>query len=150
MSQAEKVARFRALHEAEGTFVIPNPWDIGTTKIMEGMGFSALATTSAGLAYSLGRVDGRAMVSREEALAHAAQIVRATSLPVSADLENAFADTPEGVAETMLMARQVGLAGASVEDATPDPEAPFTASIWRWRGSRRRPKRWPRRRETSC
>ena len=125
MSQAEKVARFRALHEADGAFVIPNPWDIGTAKILAGLGFSALATTSAGLAYGLGRVDGRAMVSREEALAHAAQIVAATSLPVSADLENAFADTPEGVAETMLMAQDVGLAGASVEDATPDPEAPI-------------------------
>ncbi len=125
MSQTEKVARFRALHEAEGAFVIPNPWDAGSAKIMEGCGFQALATTSAGIAFGLGRVDGRAMVSRAEALANAAQIIEATALPVSVDLENAFADTPEGVAETLLMARDIGLAGASVEDSTPDPGEPI-------------------------
>ncbi len=125
MNQLDMAARFRALHEAEGAFVIPNPWDAGSAKIMEGCGFKALATTSAGVAYGLGRVDGRAMVSRAEALANARQIIEATTLPVSADLENGFADDPEGVAETMVMARDIGLAGASVEDATPDPAEPI-------------------------
>ena len=125
MNQLDMAARFRALHEAEGAFVIPNPWDAGGAKIMEGCGFKALATTSAGVAYGLGRVDGRAMVSRAEALANARQIIEATTLPVSADLENGFADDPEGVAETMVMARDIGLAGASVEDATPDPSEPI-------------------------
>lgn len=104
--------RFRALHETP--FLIPNPWDAGSARILASMGFSALATTSAGHANSLGRLDGE--VSREEAIAHASTIVRATPLPVSADLEDGFGDGPEGVATTIEEALEVGLAGCSIED----------------------------------
>ncbi len=117
-SQHEKAARFCALHEGPGAFVIPNPWDIGTARILAGLGFEALATTSAGFAFSIGRRDGVRAVSREEALAHARTIVDATPLPVSADLEDGLADTPEDVAETIRGAAAVGLVGASIEDAT--------------------------------
>ncbi len=102
--------------------MIPNPWDTGTARILAGLGFPALATTSAGFAYTLGRRDGA--VSRSEALAHAATIVDATDLPVSADLENGFGDSPEVVAETIRLAAQAGLAGCSIEDATGRPDEP--------------------------
>ncbi len=105
---------FRALHES-GCFVIPNPWDVGTARLMAACRAQALATTSAGHAFTLGRPDmGR--VSRDEALTHAADIVAATPLPVSADLENGFGDEPDAVAETIRLAGEVGLSGASIED----------------------------------
>jgi 2-methylisocitrate lyase-like PEP mutase family enzyme len=105
--------------------VIPNPWDIGTARMLAALGFEALATTSAGLAFSLGRRDGEGAVSREEALQHARTIVDATPLPVSADLENGFGDAPETVAATVAMASEVGLAGCSIEDATGRPDRPI-------------------------
>ncbi|HEY0920251.1 isocitrate lyase/PEP mutase family protein [Devosia sp.] len=125
MSQYEKAERLRALHARPGLFVIPNPWDAGTARLLAGMGFEALATTSAGLAYALGRPDGMGRVSREETLANAAQIVDATDLPVSADLENGFGDRPEDAAETIQQAAEVGLVGGSIEDATGNPSAPI-------------------------
>jgi 2-methylisocitrate lyase-like PEP mutase family enzyme len=127
-SQLEKAYAFRMLHERPGAFVIPNPWDIGTARILAGLGFEALATTSAGMAFALGRRDGA--VSRDEALAHARAIVGATPLPVSADLENGFGDAPEVVAESIRLAANTGLAGASIEDATGDPDRPiYDASL---------------------
>jgi 2-methylisocitrate lyase-like PEP mutase family enzyme len=105
-------ATFRALHE--GTFIMPNPWDVGSARILAALGFPALATTSAGFANSLGRPDGA--VTREEAIAHARVLVDATPLPVSADLENGFGDDAKDVARTLEAALEVGLAGASIED----------------------------------
>ncbi|MEX2648843.1 MAG: isocitrate lyase/phosphoenolpyruvate mutase family protein [Alphaproteobacteria bacterium] len=119
----ERAHGFRALHEGPGIFVIPNPWDIGTARILAGLGFKALATTSAGFAHSIGRRDGA--VARDEALRHARAIVEATELPVSADLENGFGHAPEAAAETIRMAAEVGLAGASIEDATGDRAKPI-------------------------
>lgn len=105
--------------------MIPNPWDAGSARILAGLGFKALATTSAGLAYSLGRRDGEGAVTRDEAIAHARTIVEATPLPVSADLENGFGDDPETVAETIRLAAEAGLAGGSIEDATGKPDRPI-------------------------
>ena len=115
-TQAEKARRFLSLHRAGDPLLLPNPWDLGSARLLASLGFEALATTSSGFAASLGRNDGS--VSREEALVHAAVIVAATDLPVSADLENAFADQPGDVAETIRLAIEVGLAGGSVEDFT--------------------------------
>jgi 2-methylisocitrate lyase-like PEP mutase family enzyme len=112
----ERNAAFRALHEEPGAFIIPNPWDIGTARILAAMGFRALATTSAGMAFSLGVPEGR--VSRAETLKHCAAIVAATPLPVSADLEKGFGDSPESVAETIRAGAGIGLAGCSIEDHT--------------------------------
>ena len=122
-SQAEKAELFRALHEGPELLLLPNPWDVGSAKLLTWLGFAALATTSGGFAATLGRLDGS--VTREEALAHGAELAAATSLPVSADLENAFADEPAGVAETIRMAVQAGLAGCSVEDFTGQPDSPI-------------------------
>ncbi|MGI9524656.1 MAG: isocitrate lyase/PEP mutase family protein [Hyphomicrobiaceae bacterium] len=119
-SQADKGAAFRALHVRDGTFVIPNPWDVGSALILEGMGFEALATTSSGFANSLGRFDGQ--VTRDEKMEHCRSLADAVSVPVSADLENCFADSPEGVGETVSRAVQSGLAGCSVEDYTDKPK----------------------------
>jgi 2-methylisocitrate lyase-like PEP mutase family enzyme len=124
-SQSDKARAFRALHERPGAFVIPNPWDLGTARILAGLGFEALATTSAGLAFALGRRDGEGAVSRKEALAHARAIVDATALPVSADLENGFGDAPETVAESIRLAADAGLVGASIEDATGERNRPI-------------------------
>jgi 2-methylisocitrate lyase-like PEP mutase family enzyme len=121
--QAEKAAHFLALHEPGRPLLMPNPWDRGSAQLLSSLGFEALATTSSGFAATLGRLDGD--VTREEALAHAADIAAATDLPVSADLENGFADTSEGVAETIRGALAAGLAGASVEDFSGRPEAPI-------------------------
>jgi 2-methylisocitrate lyase-like PEP mutase family enzyme len=115
---ADKAIDFRALHERSGVFVIPNPWDAGTAKMLELLGYEALATTSAGFAFSLGRPDAAGAVSREEALNHARTIVESTVLPVSADLENGFGDNPEDCAETIRLAAEAGLVGGSIEDAT--------------------------------
>ena len=126
LSQAEKAERFRALHSRPGAFVIPNPWDAGTARILASLGFEALTTTSAGLAFTLGRRDGAGMVTRDETLANARAIVDATDLPVAADLENGFGHTPEAVAETIRLAAEVaGLVGGSIEDATGDPRRPI-------------------------
>lgn len=113
-SQAEKAAHFLALHNPQPPLLLPNPWDAGSAKLLASLGFEALATTSSGYAATLGQLDGS--VTREQALAHAAAIVAATDLPVSADLENGFADDPSGVAHTITGALDAGLAGCSVED----------------------------------
>ena len=122
-SQHDKAARFRALHQAPGAFVIPNPWDAGSARILAGLGFQALATSSGAAAGVLGRRDGT--VTREEALAHARAIVAATDLPVSADLEKGFGDAPEATADTIRRAAEVGLVGGSIEDATGDKNKPL-------------------------
>jgi 2-methylisocitrate lyase-like PEP mutase family enzyme len=115
MDQFEKAQRFKALHEGP-LFVIPNPWDAGTARLLASLGFGALTTTSAGLAYALGRQD--MSVSREEALKNAADIIAAVDLPVAADLENGYGDAPEDAATTISRAAEVGLVGGSIEDAT--------------------------------
>jgi len=125
-SQAEKGERFRALHARPDAFVIPNPWDAGTARILAGLGFEALTTTSAGLAFALGRRDGAGVVTREEALANARAIVDATDLPVAADLENGYGPKPEAAAETIRLAgEEAGLVGGSIEDTTGDPRHPI-------------------------
>src|SRR5438270_13218027 len=110
----EKSERFLALHHGAAPLLMPNPWDMGSARLLEAMGFEALATTSGGFAATLGRVDGS--VTRDEAVAHAAEVAGAVDVPVSADLENCFADAPEGVAETVALGVDAGLAGCSVED----------------------------------
>ena len=123
VTQAEKGAHFRALHERPGAFVIPNPWDAGTARILTALGFEALTTTSAGLAFTLGRRDGAA--TRDETLANAKAIADATDLPVAADLENGFGDAPEAAAETIRRAGEIGLVGGSIEDATGNAARPL-------------------------
>jgi 2-methylisocitrate lyase-like PEP mutase family enzyme len=122
-SQAERAAAFRALHDRDGAFIIPNPWDIGTARLLAHLGFEALATTSAGYAFSVGQRDNS--IGRDEMMEHVSAIVSATDLPVSADLENGFGDSPETVAETFRLATAVGLVGASIEDSTARPEDPI-------------------------
>jgi len=122
-SQAEKASVFRALHARSGAFVIPNPWDIGTARLLTSLGFEALATTSAGYAFSIGLRDNA--VGRDQMMAHLGAISSATDLPVSADLENGFGDDPEKVAETLRMAAAAGVVGGSIEDSTARPEAPI-------------------------
>jgi len=112
-------SKFRALHAEPGSFVIPNPWDVGSTRIMEKLGFRAVATTSGGMAYGLGKCDGA--VSRTQTLAHCRSIVNSTSLPVSADLENGFGDHPEDVAQTIVDVAETAVAGCSIEDYTGNP-----------------------------
>src|SRR6266705_4228620 len=123
ISQADKAQRFLDLHRPGEPLLMPNPWDLGSAKLLASLGFAALATTSSGFAATLGRNDG--LVSRDEAMIHAAVIVAATDLPVSADLENAYADDPAGAAETIRLAIEVGLAGASVEDFTGRDDDPI-------------------------
>lgn len=120
---AQRAAAFRRLHEQSGTFVIPNPWDAGSAKILAAKGFKALATTSMGYAFSIGQLDNT--LTREQTLANAADIVAATDLPVSADLENGFGDQPATVAQTIRLAAGVGLVGGSIEDATGESGAPI-------------------------
>ncbi|MGE5322808.1 MAG: isocitrate lyase/PEP mutase family protein [Actinomycetota bacterium] len=123
LTQAEKGAAFRKLHERDSAFIIPNPWDIGTARILEHLGFEALATTSMGYAFSVGKRDGG--LSRDEAITHVAAIAAATDLPVSADLENCFADDPQKAAETIRLAADAGAVGGSIEDATGRPDNPI-------------------------
>ncbi len=123
IAQSEKGARFQALHHAPGAFVIPNPWDVGSARILAGLGFPALATSSAASASALGRRDHG--LTREESLAHARLIVDATDLPVSADLGKGFGDAPETVAQTIRLAAEAGLVGCTIEDATGQPEKPL-------------------------
>ena len=122
-TQSEKGRAFRLLHEREGAFIIPNPWDAGTARLLAGLGFEALATTSAGYAFSIGQRDNTA--GRDRMMAHVAQIAAATDLPVSGDLENGFGDTPEIVAETIRLASDAGLVGCSIEDASGRPNQPI-------------------------
>jgi 2-methylisocitrate lyase-like PEP mutase family enzyme len=123
LTQAAKGAAFRALHERDGAFIIPNPWDTGTARLLAHLGFEALATTSAGHAFSMGRPDNT--IGRDEAIPHVAAIASATDLPVSADLENGFGDDPETVAETIRLAAGAGAVGGSIEDATGRPDRPL-------------------------
>src|SRR3954453_6882809 len=116
LTQAEKAAAFVKLHQESGTFLIPNPWDVGSARLLAHLGFAALATSSAGYAFSIGKPDNA--VGREAMLAHAAAVAGATDLPVSIDLENGFGDAPEIVAETIRLAAATGAAGGSIEDAT--------------------------------
>jgi 2-methylisocitrate lyase-like PEP mutase family enzyme len=123
MNQSEKAEKFRALHQGPDAFVIANPWDAGSARILAGLGFAALATSSGAFAGTLGRRDGR--VSRDEALAHARAVVEAVDLPVSADLENGFGHAPSDAAETVRLAAATGLVGCSIEDATGYKDRPL-------------------------
>ena len=123
--QSQRARDFAALHQGPDLLVLPNPWDAGSARMLVHLGFKALATTSAGLAFSLGRRDAEGAVSREEALANARAIVEATPLPVAADLENGYGDSPEACAETLRLAAEAGLVGGSIEDASGRPEAPI-------------------------
>ncbi len=125
ISQSETGNQFKHLHEREGCFVIPNPWDAGSAKILAHYGFEALATTSAGVAFSLGRRDSEGLISRDDVLNQTKQIVLATDLPVSADLENGYSNEPEQVAQTIELAAQIGLVGGSIEDTTLDKNDPI-------------------------
>ena len=122
-SQSDKANRFRALHQGPGAFVMPNPWDAGSARILAGLGFEALATSSGAFAGTLGRRDGK--VQREEALAHARAVAGAVDIPVSADLENGFGHAPSFAAETVRLAAETGLVGCSIEDATGEKEQPL-------------------------
>ena len=135
-TSAEKRATFRKLH-AQGCFVIPNPWDVGSARYLQGLGFKALASTSAGFAFTQGLPDGG--VSRATMLAHYREIVAATDIPVNADFEGGFADAPEGVAESVTLCVETGVAGLSIEDSTSDPAIPlydFELALARVRAAR--------------
>lgn len=137
-TQQQKGAAFKALHEQPGAFVIPNPWDEGTAKILAQLGYRALATTSAGFAFSIGRPDDVGNVGRDEALAHVKKIVDATDLPVSADLQNGFGDEPAACAETIRLGAEAGLVGGSIEDTTgraSDPIYSFESAVERVRAA---------------
>jgi 2-methylisocitrate lyase-like PEP mutase family enzyme len=123
LTQAEKAQAFRTLHWRQRAFVIPNPWDAGTARLLAHLGFEALATTSMGFAFSTGRPDST--VGREETMEHIATIARATDLPVSADLENGYGDSPDAVAETIVLAATAGAVGGSIEDATSRADDPL-------------------------
>ncbi len=123
LAQVEKALTFRALHERESAFLMPNPWDVGTARLLAQMGFAALGTTSAGYAFSVGQRDNT--VERSQMMAHASAMVSATDLPVSGDLENGFGDSPEIVAETIRLAADAGLVGGSIEDATGREDQPL-------------------------
>jgi 2-methylisocitrate lyase-like PEP mutase family enzyme len=135
-TQKQKAETFRALHARAGAFVIPNPYDVGTAKILAQLGYEALATTSAGYAFTIGKPD--MAVGREAMMAHVKTIVDATDLPVSADLENGYGDAPKFVAQTIRLAAEAGLAGCSIEDATgrkDDPIYAFDAAVERMRAA---------------
>lgn len=125
MEQTEKFERFKALHFSDTAFVMPNPWDAGSARLLTRLGFEALATTSAGYAFSVGKRDSFAGLSRSEILANAAQIAGATALPVSGDLKDGFGPDPATCAETVMLACDAGLVGGSIEDATGNPDAPI-------------------------
>jgi 2-methylisocitrate lyase-like PEP mutase family enzyme len=122
-TQADKARTFRALHERNRAFVIPNPWDVGTARLLAHLGFEALATTSMGFAFSIGRRDNT--LERDRVLEHVAALAAATELPVSADLENGFGDAPEAAAETIRLAATAGVVGGSIEDASGRPDQPI-------------------------
>lgn len=123
LTQPEKGTAFRALHERDAAFIIPNPWDIGSARILEHLGFEALATTSMGFAFSQGQLD--TTIGRDAMLAHVASIAAATPLPVNADLENGYGDSPETVADTIRLAAAAGVVGGSIEDATGRTDSPI-------------------------
>lgn len=123
LTQFEKGRAFRALHERDGAFIIPNPWDVGTARLLAHLSFEALATTSMGYAFSAGQLDNT--VGRDEILEHVSEIASATDLPVSADLENGFGDDPETVEETIALAANAGVVGGSIEDATGHADDPI-------------------------
>ncbi|HEX3108812.1 MAG TPA: isocitrate lyase/phosphoenolpyruvate mutase family protein, partial [Thermoanaerobaculia bacterium] len=123
MNQLEKGNAFRALHHRDGAFIIPNPFDAGSARILAHLGFEALATTSAGYAFTVGQRDNT--ISREEMMLHVAAIAAATPLPVSADLEHGFGDDPDTVAETIRLGAEAGLVGGSIEDSTKRPDDPL-------------------------
>jgi 2-methylisocitrate lyase-like PEP mutase family enzyme len=123
ITQSEKGRLFRALHERDEAFILPNPWDVGTARILAQLGFDALASTSAGFAFSLGQLDNT--VGRDAMMAHCSAIVAAVELPVSGDLENGFGDAPEVMAETIRRAAAAGLVGGSIEDASGRPDQPI-------------------------
>jgi 2-methylisocitrate lyase-like PEP mutase family enzyme len=125
MTREQKYQAFRTLHERAGAFVIPNPWNAGSAKILNSLGFEALATTSAGYAFSIGQEDSTANLTRDGILQNAKEIVEATHLPVSADLQNGFGPSPETCSETIRIASAIGLAGGSIEDATGHPSVPI-------------------------
>jgi 2-methylisocitrate lyase-like PEP mutase family enzyme len=125
VTREQKYKTFKALHERTGAFVIPNPWNAGTAKILTALGFEALATTSAGYAFSVGKEDSTATLTRDGILQNAKEIIDATPLPVSADLQDGFGPSPEACSETIRLASAIGLAGGSIEDATGDPSAPI-------------------------
>jgi 2-methylisocitrate lyase-like PEP mutase family enzyme len=125
VTREQKYDAFKALHERKGTFIIPNPWDAGSAKILTAVGFEALATTSAGYAFSVGRPDSTSNLNRDGILANAKAIVEATHLPVSADLQDGFGPSPETCAATIRLAAGIGLAGGSIEDASGDPTTPI-------------------------
>ena len=122
-TQAERAEKFSALHARDGAFIIPNPWDAGSARLLAALGFEALATTSAGYAFSIGRLDG--MVTLAEKIEHCRALCTATDLPVSADLENCFADDPKQAANTILLAAEAGVVGASIEDYSNDASKPI-------------------------
>jgi 2-methylisocitrate lyase-like PEP mutase family enzyme len=123
ITQTEKAKTFKSLHERAGTFIIPNPWDLGSARLLANLGFEALATTSGGFAASLGRMDGE--MTRGETIEHCRQLCASTDLPLSADLENCFGDEPKKAAETVLLAAQAGVVGGSIEDYTRNPKNPI-------------------------
>jgi 2-methylisocitrate lyase-like PEP mutase family enzyme len=125
VSQADKAQMFRSLHQASGVFVIANAWDAGSARILAGLGFAAIATSSGACAGTLGRLDGR--ITREEALTHIRAIAPAIDIPLAGDLENGFADAPEAAAATIRMAAEAGLVGGSIEDAAGSPHHPLYA-----------------------
>jgi 2-methylisocitrate lyase-like PEP mutase family enzyme len=122
-TQTERAEKFRALHAREGAFIIPNPWDAGSARLLAALGFEALATTSAGYAFSIGRLDGR--VKQLEMIGHCCALCAAIELPVSADLENCFADDPNEAANTIRLAAEAGVVGASIEDYSNDSSKPI-------------------------
>src|SRR5690242_15706413 len=123
LTQAETAAAFAELHRRNGTFIIPNPWDVGSAILLAHAGFEAFATSSAGYAFTIGKADGQ--VGRDQTLAHAAEVVTATGLPVSIDLENGFGDAPEDAAETLRLAATTGAVGGSIEDRTRSEDDPI-------------------------
>ncbi len=125
MTREEKYKAFQALHQRPGVFIIPNPWNAGSAKILAALGFEALATTSAGYAFNAGLPDSPFVLTRDGILANAQSIVDATDLPVSADLQNGFGDTPESCAEAIRRATQAGLAGGSIEDSSGSTDKPI-------------------------
>lgn len=144
--QYRKAAAFKALHERPGIFIMPNPWDAGSAKMLAALGFEAIATTSAGLAFSLGKPDGEGAITRYEALENARAIAAAVPVPVSADMENCYGDDPETCAETILLTAQTGVAGCSIEDNTGDPHDPiypFELSVERVKAAVRAAKSLP-------
>ncbi|KPG71818.1 isocitrate lyase/PEP mutase family protein [Pseudomonas libanensis] len=133
-AQTLRAETFKALHERDRAFVMPNPWDAGSAIMLASLGFEALATTSAGYAFSLGRPDAQGALTLEDTLLNAEMIANATTLPVAADLENGFSDTPEGCAQAILRAAASGIVGGSIEDATGiavDPIYPFDLAVER-------------------